>query len=103
MLITFTHQFFFSMGLILLLGFAGIVLNRHNIVILILSFEFIYLVSNLIFAYTSFQSGNCLGIFYVIYNITIVGAEACIGLASISLYYFIVKAVFLNGLNACKL
>jgi NADH-quinone oxidoreductase subunit K len=94
---------FLLIFIIFFLGILGVTINRHNIIIVLLSFELIYLSSNLIFAFTSFFTGDLLGLFYVLYSITIVGAEACIGLAVILLYYSINSQLSLNTLNLTKL
>jgi len=84
-------------------GVLSVLSNRHNIIILLLSFELIYLSSTLILAYSSYESGNLLGLFLIMYVITIVGAEACIGLAIVSLYYSVSKEMSLNSLTLTKL
>jgi NADH-quinone oxidoreductase subunit K len=89
--------------LIFFLGIVGVAINRHNIIIVLLSFELIYLSSNLVFAFTSFFTGNLLGLFYIIYVLTVVGAEACIGLSIVLLYYSINSQLSLNTLNLTKL
>jgi len=88
---------------IFFLGITSVLLNRHNIIIVLLSYEIIYLSSTLVFAYSSFESGNLLGLYFILYVITIVGAEACIGLALITLYYTISKELSLNSLTLTKL
>jgi len=84
-------------------GVLSVLANRHNIIILLLSFELIYLSSTLVLAYSSYESGNLLGLFLIMYVITIVGAEACIGLAIVSLYYSVSKEMSLNSLTLTKL
>lgn len=100
---TFTHCLFISLTILILIALSGILFNRHNILIIILAFEFLYIPSNLIFSIYSNESGNILGLFYIIYNLTIVGAEACLGLALVALYYYLTKSVFLHDINSCKL
>ena len=85
------------------MGVLGILLNRHNIIILLLSYEIVYLCSNLVFSLYSYQTGNLLGLFYILFVITIVGAEACISLAIVSFYFNVAREINLTELCWTKL
>lgn len=95
--------YFLFVLIIFLIGVTSLLLNRHNIIIVLLSYEILYLSSLLVFAYSSYESGNSLGLFFILYIITIVGAEACTGLALIALYYTVAKELSLNSLTLTKL
>ena len=98
-----TYFYFFITFAVFFIGITSVLLNRHNIIIILLSFELIYLSSTLVLAYSSFESGNILGLFFIMYIITVAGAEACIGLAIVSLYYSVSKELSLNTLTLTKL
>ena len=99
----FLEKTFLLILLIFIIGMVGVVLNRHNIIILLLSFEVMYLSSTLMFAFYSYESGSILGLVYILFVLTNVGAEACIGLAIVSFYYSISKEINLNELSLTKL
>jgi NADH-quinone oxidoreductase subunit K len=100
---SFIEIFFMFIFLIFSLGVLGILLNRHNIIIILLSFEIVYLCSNLVFSLYSYQTGNLLGLYYIIFIITVVGAEACISLAVVSFYFKRAKDMNLTELCWTKL
>ena len=83
-------------------GLIGVVLNRHNVIILLLYFEIMYLCASLIFIFFSFFSGNILGIFYFIFSLAIVGAEACVSLSILSHYFNTTKEINLTELDLTK-
>jgi len=97
------EKYFLIVFLIFVTGIAGVLLNRHNIIILLLSFEILYLCSTLVFVFYAYESGNLLGLFYIIYIITIIGAEACISLAIVSFYYNVAKELNINELSWIKI
>lgn len=61
-----------------------------------MSFEIMYLASSLNFAFYSFFFNDIMGIVFILYILTIVGAESCVGLSIISVYYAIHKDVSMN-------
>ena len=81
---------------IFFIGVWGVLINRRNIILLLMSFEIMYLAANLNFAFYSFFFNDILGIIFILYILTIVGAESCVGLSIISVYYAIHKDVSIN-------
>ena len=81
---------------VFLIGIYGLLINRRNIIILLMSFEIMYLAANLNFAFYSYFFNDILGIVFIIYALTIVGAESCVGLSVISVYYAVHRDVSLN-------
>ena len=67
-------------SLIFFIGIFGVLINRRNIIVLLISFEIIYLASSLNFAFYTFFSNDLMGIVFILYVLTIVGAESCVGL-----------------------
>ena len=78
------------------IGICGLLINRRNIIILLMSFEIMYLAANLNFAYYAYLFNDLMGVVYIIYALTIVGAESCVGLSIIAVYYAIHRDVSLN-------
>lgn len=69
------------------LGIAGIILNRKNIVVLLMSIELILLAVNTNFVAFSYFLGNMLGQVFVFFVLTVAAAEAAIGLAILVVLY----------------
>lgn len=63
------------------LGIAGIILNRKNVIILLMSIELMLLAVNTNFIAFSHFLGNNVGEVFVFFILTVAAAEAAIGLA----------------------
>lgn len=63
------------------IGFAGIIVNRKNIITLLMSVELILLAVNTNFIAFSYFQGNVIGQIFVFFILTVAAAEAAIGLA----------------------
>lgn len=63
------------------LGMAGMVVNRKNIIVLLMSIELILLAVNTNFIAFSYYLGNTIGQVFVFFILTVAAAEAAIGLA----------------------
>ncbi len=61
-----------------------------------------YLAANLNFACYTYCYGDIMGIIFIIYTLTIVGAESCIGLSLIATYYVIHKDVSINTMEVLR-
>ncbi len=69
------------------LGFAGIILNRKNILILLMCLELILLAVNTNFVAFAHYLGLEAGEVFVFFILTVAAAEAAIGLAILVLLY----------------
>ena len=69
------------------LGLFGIVLNRKNILNIIMSIELLLLSINLNFAIFSVYLDDITGQIFIIFILTIAAAESAIGLAIITAFY----------------
>lgn len=76
-----TTSFLFFIGLI------GLVLNRKNIIITIMSLEILLLAINFNFIIFSLYLDDILGHIFVLFILTVAGAESAIGLALLIKYY----------------
>ena len=63
------------------IGMAGIVINRKNIIVLLMSIELILLAVNTNFIAFSYFQQNVIGQVFVFFILTVAAAEAAIGLA----------------------
>jgi NADH-ubiquinone oxidoreductase chain 4L len=73
--------------ILLIIGILGFVLNRKNIILMLISIEIILLAITLLIIINSFIFDDIIGNVYAIYIITIAGAESAIGLAILVAYY----------------
>jgi NADH-quinone oxidoreductase subunit K len=81
-------NFYLIIGAILFgLGFAGIIINRKNLIILLMCIELMLLAVNTNFvAFSQYlQSGE--GEIFVFFILTVAAAESAIGLAILVLFY----------------
>lgn len=77
-----------NLSLILfLIGILGFVLNRKNIILMLISIEIMLLAITLLILVNSFSYDDILGQVYAIYIITIAGAESAIGLGILVAFY----------------
>jgi NADH-quinone oxidoreductase subunit K len=69
------------------LGIAGIIINRKNMVVLLMSIELILLAVNTNFIAFSYFLHNLTGQIFVFFILTVAAAEAAIGLAILVVLY----------------
>ena len=73
--------------ILFLIGLLGFILNRKNIILILISIEMILLAVTLLIILSSFSFDDILGQTYGIYVIAIAGAESAIGLGILVAYY----------------
>jgi NADH-ubiquinone oxidoreductase chain 4L len=73
--------------LLFLIGVLGFILNRKNIILLIISLEIMLLAVTLLFLISSFNFNDNIGQTFGIYIIAVAGAESVIGLSILIAYY----------------
>lgn len=77
-----------NLSLILfLIGILGFVLNRKNIILMLISLEIMLLSITFLILVSSLSFDDILGQTYAIYIITIAGAESAIGLGILVAFY----------------
>jgi NADH-ubiquinone oxidoreductase chain 4L len=77
-----------SLPLILFsIGILGFVLNRKNIILMLISIEIMLLAITFLILISSINFNDILGQTYAIYIITIAGAESAIGLGILVSFY----------------
>ena len=73
--------------LLFLIGILGFILNRKNIILLIISIEIMFLAVTLLILISSFSFYDNIGQTFSIYIISIAWAESVIGLSILVAYY----------------
>lgn len=74
-------------AMVFVISMAGIVLNRKNVIILLMCIELMLLAVNMNFIAFSHYLGNVTGEIFVFFILTVAAAEAAIGLAILILLY----------------
>jgi NADH-quinone oxidoreductase subunit K len=96
-------NYFISVSIILFsIGTFGLVLNRKNIIITIMSIEIMLLSVNLSFIVFSIYLDDITGYLFVLFILTIAAAESAIGLAILSIYYKLKKTINLDKIKHIK-
>jgi len=70
-----------------LIGILGFILNRKNIILMIIAIEIMLLAVTLLFLTSSYGFDDNMGQTFSIYIISIAGAESVIGLSILVAYY----------------
>jgi NADH-quinone oxidoreductase subunit K len=86
----------------LFLGFSGLLINRRNILLMLLSLELTFLTSSLNFIISSSLLNFLLGSVYGILIILIVVADTAIGLSMVVLVYRGAKNASVNSLISLR-
>ncbi len=86
MAVGLTH-FLIVAAILFTLGVAGIILNRKNIIVILMSVELILLAVNInLVAFSAFL-GDLTGQVFALLVLTVAAAESAIGLAILVVYY----------------
>ena len=86
-------------SLVFVIGLAGIIFNRKNILITIMSIELLLLAINLNFAAFSIYLDDIIGQIFVVFVLTIAAAESAIGLAIITVFYRLKNSIQLDPIK----
>jgi len=73
--------------ILFLIGILGFVLNKKNIILMLISIEIMLLAITFLILISSLNFDDIVGQVYAIYIISIAGAESAIGLAILVSYY----------------
>ena len=84
------------------LGIAGIILNRKNLITLLMSIELILLSVNTNFIAFSYFLHNYIGQVFVFFVLTVAAAEAAVGLAILVVCYRTRGTIEVQNLDALK-
>lgn len=73
--------------ILLAMGLGGIVLNRRNIITILMCLELILLSANIVFVGTSHFRADITGQVFTFFILTVAAAELAIGLAIVMLFF----------------
>jgi len=73
--------------LLFLIGILGFIINRKNIILMIISIEIMLLAVTLLILISSFNFDDNVGQTFSVYIISIAGAESVVGLSILVAYY----------------
>jgi len=85
-----------------LIGVLGLVLNRKNILITLMSIELMLLAINLNFIIFSIYLDDSTGYVFVLFILTIAAAESAIGLAILTIYYRLKNTIRMDKIKNIK-
>ena len=88
--------------LLFLIGVLGLVLNRKNILITIMSIELMLLAINLNFVLFSIYLDDITGYVFVLFILTIAAAESAIGLAILTICYRLKNTIRMDKIKNVK-
>jgi NADH-quinone oxidoreductase subunit K len=84
------------------LGVAGIILNRKNIIIILMSVELILLSVNINLVAFSASLHDLTGQIFALFILTVAAAEAAIGLAILVTYFRNRRTIAVDDINMMK-
>ena len=82
--------------IILIVGIIGFILNRKNIILLLISIEIMLLSITFLVLITSLSFDDILGQTFAVYIIAIAGAESAIGLGILVAFYRLRGSIAIN-------
>ncbi len=101
MTLSLTH-FLVVAAILFTIGAAGIILNRKNIIVVLMSVELILLSVNInLVAFSNFL-GDLTGQIFSLFILTVAAAEAAIGLAILVAYYRNRGSIAVDDINMMK-
>ena len=102
MIVTNVTYFLLITILLFSIGSLGLILNRKNILIIIISIELMLLSVNLNFIIFSIYLDDILGQLFVIFILTFSATESAIGLAILSSYYKVKNTILIDKIKKIK-
>ena len=95
---SFFNQFIINFFLFCL-GLFGIILNRQNIIIILMSIELLLLSINLNFLYFSVFIDDIIGQIFSLFILTVAAAESAIGLAIMIVFFKLYGDISIYKIN----
>lgn len=84
------------------IGIAGIIINRKNIIVILMSIELMLLAVNTNFVAFSYFQHNTTGQLFVFFILTVAAAEAAIGLAILVVLFRKLHSIEVEKLDTLK-
>merc|ERR1712071_60897 len=82
-------------------GSLGLLFNRKNILIIIMSIELMLLAVNLFIIFSVYLD-DILGQLFVIFILTVAATESSIGLAILAVYYKVINSIVIGKIKTTK-
>jgi NADH-quinone oxidoreductase subunit K len=99
-MLTININFILSLtAIVFFIGLLGIILNRKNILTIIMSIELLLLAVNLNFAALSIYLDDIVGQIFVLFVLTIAATESAVGLAIITVFYRLKNSIELEPIK----
>ena len=89
-------------AMLFVLSIAGIILNRRNLILLLMCIELMLLAVNFNFVAFSRYLGDVTGQIFVFFILTVAAAEAAIGLALLVVLFRNKRSIAVQELNTLK-
>jgi NADH-quinone oxidoreductase subunit K len=89
-------------SLLFTVGFCGVVLNRKNLIVILMSIELMLLAANINFVAFSAFLHDMAGQAFTVFVLTVAAAEAAIGLAILVATYRNKKGIAIEEMNSLK-
>merc|ERR1711878_158637 len=102
MIITNINYLLTIFTILFFIGVLGLVLNRKNILITIMSIELMLLSVNLNFVVFSIYLDDVVGYVFVLFVLTVAATESAIGLAILSVYYRLKQTIQMDSIKNLK-
>lgn len=96
------YQYLVVGVILFILGVLGIILNRGNLIIMLMSIELMLLAISFLFLINSIVMDNLIGQVFVIMILTVAAAESAIGLAILVAYYRVRGTIAVRALNLLR-
>lgn len=98
MIITNLYYLILVITFLYLIGAIGLILNRRNILIIIIAIELMLLAINLNFITFSIYLDDILGQMFVLFILTVAATESSIGLAILIVFFRIKKTILIENI-----
>lgn len=96
------NKFFCVVLFLFLIGSFGIILNRKNILIMLMAIEILLLSVNVNFIIFSVFLDDLIGLIFSLFILAIAAAESAIGLAILVVYFRIRYTISIQFINLIK-
>ena len=90
---------FFLAFFLFVIGIFGIIMNRQNLILILLSIELMLLSINLNFLFFTVQLDDLMGEVFSLFILTVAAAESAIGIAIIIVFFRLRGTLAINQIN----
>jgi NADH:ubiquinone oxidoreductase subunit K len=88
--------------ILFLIGILGIIVNRKNLLLLLMSIELMLLAINFLLILTSSYLDNIMGQLFALYILVVAAAESAIGLSILIAYYRVKGSISVKFINLLR-